>query len=683
MPELNAFRPYGKPDAGLLVLAMTLSSPNHATLVTASDDKHNWRRFAAIAVCSLLVLAALIALRGPDDIGAEAAGLAGSWLLSEPSWWHPLTASGAPAAAVFTAAGPRGWQNAHVLVAWLAVLCFFLSLPAKSWRGLGPLIPALLAVGLSTPAAGYGGFGLAVLVLALWRIFATERKHGQAIATFVFASWFAVWLSPGATLVVAAAWVESFTRLPRKTSLIAGALAFVACNLTPRGGHVWNDAFDFVFWSPQAGLGVSSLLALLFVLVILALAAGAAWRTRTLGTVIAPTLLILGACASQTALLWPAALWLIPLWGPAVEQWRHIGFGFRWWMQATAILIAAALLVFPAKEAMPRWYSLAMTDAAVRPSLTRSALPADGAVYINPLGMPLARLAGPLPQGASAGPAARLGREPSLWRAHDRETRYAAAWLLGDKSDYAPLARHLGESPDWRLAAVDATGALFVRAPRVEPFPTEPAQQAAREMWGGANRSAFLGGSALACLAANALPEAGELSAAAVRNSDLSATAAAIRARVLVSLGDVRGALAQSERALQLDYTLPLAWEVRTEALLHAGRTDDAYAAAQQAAALAPGDVGTLWLAARAANAARAFQTEAALLEQLVARTTAHGADSSFYRLYLGQSYAKQGLTRPALRELEKAAAAPGISAQQRRELEDEIKRIRENPRAQ
>lgn len=255
--------------------------------------------------------------------------------------------------------------------------------------------------------------------------------------------------------------------------------------------------------------------------------------------------------------------------------------------------------------------------------------------------------------------------------------------MLGDKSDYAPLARHLGESPDWRLAAVDATGALFVRAPRTEPFPTEPAQQAAREMWGGANRSAFLGGSALACLAANALPEAGELSAAAVRNSDLSATAAAIRARVLVSLGDVRGALDQSERALQLDRTLPLAWEVRTEALLHAGRTDDAYAAAQQAAALAPGDVGTLWLAARAANAARAFQTEAALLEQLVALTSARGADSSFYRLYLGQSYAKQGLARPALRELTKAAAAPGISAKQRSELEDEIKRIRENPRAQ
>lgn len=648
-----------------------------------SGDKSNWRRIGAVAVSSLLVLGALVALRGPDHISTGAADLAGSWLLSGPAWWHPLTASGAPTAAIFAAAGPRGWQNAHVLVPWLAVLCWFLSLPRASWRGLGPLVPALLAVALSVPIDGWGGFGLAVLILSLWRAVAAKRTDWRGVAGFSLCAWLAVWLSPGAIILLAALVAEGFTRLPRRLAILAGAVALAVSNLTPRGLHVWSDTYNFVFCSPQAGLSASSALALLFALVILALAAGGAWRTQTRGSVFAPALLFLGATAGQTALLWPATLSLIPLWTPAVDQWRQIGFNFRWWMQAAAILLAAALLVAPIKDAAPRWYSLAMTDAVVRPTLTQDALPASGPIYINPLGLPLARLAGPLPKGAGSGSSVELGREASLWRAHDREMRYAAAWLLGEKSDYAPLARHLGESPDWRLAAVDATGVIFVRAPRAEPFATEPAQQAAREMWGGANRSAFLGGSALACLAANALPEAGELSAAAVRNSDLSATAAAIRARVLISLGDVRGALGQSERALELDRTLPLAWEVRTEALLHAGRTDDAYAASQQAAAMMPGDVGTLWLAARAANAARAFQTESELLERLVALTAARGGDTSFYRLYLGQSYAKQGLARPALRELEQAAAAPGISAQQRRELEDEIRRIRDNPGAQ
>jgi len=86
--------------------------------VNQTTGENNWRRLAAIVVASLLVLGALIALRGPDSISTAAAEVTGSWLVSGPSIWHPLTASGAPTAAVFAAAGPRGWQNAHVLVAW-------------------------------------------------------------------------------------------------------------------------------------------------------------------------------------------------------------------------------------------------------------------------------------------------------------------------------------------------------------------------------------------------------------------------------------------------------------------------------------------------------------------------------------------------------------------------------------
>ena len=102
--------------------------------------------------------------------------------------------------------------------------------------------------------------------------------------------------------------------------------------------------------------------------------------------------------------------------------------------------------------------------------------------------------------------------------------------------------------------------------------------------------------------------------------------------------------------------------------------------APSRAMELAPGDVGALWLAARCANAARAFQSEAVILEQLIALSEARGADASFYQLYLGQSYARQGLARPALRALQKAAEAPGLSDEQRRELEQEIADIRANP---
>jgi tetratricopeptide (TPR) repeat protein len=372
---------------------------------------------------------------------------------------------------------------------------------------------------------------------------------------------------------------------------------------------------------------------------------------------------------------------MIPCWPVAREHVQRFGFRIRWWLQTAVLTVAAALVLVAARDGLPRWYDLAMTDAVVQPTLTREALPVDGPVYLNPSGLALARFGGALPPRHSENEASNLGREPSLWRAADRGARYRAVWLLGDKSDYAPLARHLGESPDWRLAAADATGLLFLREPRAEEFATEPVQDfAASQMTGGASRSTFLGGAALACLAANAIPEAGELSALAVRRSDLSSRAAAARALVLVSLGQPREAVAESERAIKLDPASATAWQVRAETLLHAGLADDAYAAAERAVDLAPGDAGALWLAARSANAARALQTEATLLEELIALTAARGGDAAFYHLYLGQSYARQGLARPALRSLQIAAEAPGLTAEQRRELEDEIATLRANP---
>ncbi|MFM8232295.1 MAG: hypothetical protein ACKOAL_13860, partial [Chthoniobacterales bacterium] len=300
-------------------------------------------------------------------------------------------------------------------------------------------------------------------------------------------------------------------------------------------------------------------------------------------------------------------------------------------------------------------------------------------IYINPQGLALARFGGALPSRSPEGEDLRLAREPKLWRAQDRKARYRAVWLLGEKSDYAPLARHLGESPDWRLAAVDAIGLLFVRAPREREFPTEPAQQLSRGLIGAANRSRFLADAALASLAAQALPEADELSRAAVRRSDMSSHVAAARALVLISIVQIVQALEQSERGVALTPDSAGAWQARAETLLHAGCVDEAYAAGQRASDLAPGDEGALWLAARTANAARALQSEAEILERLIALTEGRGGDASFYELYLGQSYAKQGLARPALRYLQKAADAPGLSDEQRAELQEEIKRVRES----
>lgn len=639
------------------------------------EDRRGWRRKVALFIASASVLAALVALRGPDPISVDAANTTGAWLLSGPSAWSPQTPFGILSTPAHALAGPRGWQNLHVGIAWLVIMCWLLPLASSAWRGMIPLIPALLAALLSAPASGMYGFGLAVLVLSAWRLFAYDRAWSAT--SFPVAAWMAAWLAPGTLPVIMAFALERSARWSRAHLVRAWAAMLLVVNLTPHGFSIWREAWVFLRWSPEAMPHEAAIIALLLNVAALALALRWTLTRHCAGIALAPPILLLCASQGQTAYLWAAAVMTIPLWVPAKEQLQQLGVRVRWWATMMLLVVASLLALWRGSQRINEWFDLGMERETAQPTLTHDALPSGGNVYINPQGLALARFAGPLPQRAPEGETLLLSREPKLWRAQDRKVRYRAAWLLGDKADHAPLARHLGESPDWRLAAVDAMGLLFVREPREKEFATEPAQDLARGLVGAANKSQFLSGAALACLAAQAFPEAGELSRTAVRKSDFSSASAAARALVLISLGQVGQALEQSLHAVQLAPDSSAAWMARSEALLHAGRTDDAYAAGQRAAELAPGDVGALWLAARSANAARAFQSEAEILERLIALTKGRGGDDGFYQLYLGQSYAKQGLTRPALRALETAAAAPGLTDEQRTELQEEIGRIR------
>jgi hypothetical protein len=493
-----------------------------------------WRLALALGLSALATLAALIAVRGPDWIGPGIAETVGAWRLSGFSPWAPDGPAAALCEIPFAVAGARGWQNAHIIVAWLSVLCWLFALKTRAWRGLAPLVPALIAILLSSTGAGLSGFGLAILVLSAWHLVSAHKKLSVSMFALPVAAWLSVWFSPGALPLVGAAALALTTAWPTRARWAIGALCLAAVNLTPRGAHVWTDAWIFIRWSPQPPLEIAAIIALLVALVILGITAQASHKDGMWSRVVAPGALFLCAAAGQSAYWWAGALWMIPCWPVVREHIQRFGFRIRWWMQAGALFAVIALVAAAATEGLPRWYNLAMTEGMVRPGLTRDALPAEGPVYINPAGLALARFSGPLPERSTEAEAPNLGREHSLWRTQDRRVRYRAAWLLGDKSDYAALARHLGESPDWRLAAADATGVLFVRGRREEEFATEPAKDKARTMIGAASRSGFLAATALSCLAAQSLPEAGELSAAAVRRTDRSSTVAAARARVLI-----------------------------------------------------------------------------------------------------------------------------------------------------
>lgn len=638
----------------------------------------SWQRMLGFAASSLIALAAVIALRGPDWIGPGLAESTGAWRLTGNALWHPLAPFGALGGFPFTlwGLGMRGWQNAHVIVIWLTVLCWLWPLPARNWSGLLPVVPALLAVALGDPQSGWSPFGVAFLLLSMWRAYAL-KDPSRSWATFAVAAWVAVWFSPAIIPVAAALVLELSARWSVRRTIAAAVFGGIAAILTPWGMDVWARAWMFLAWDPQPLPDPTGMVALVASLLVLA---ATAWMNRHAGVrgpVWGAALLFLAATRGQTAYLWPAALMMIPCWILAQEKVRSTGFNIRWWMRLALVVAAALLLVIPATKAVPRWYDLAMSPAMVRPTLTRDALPKDGLVYINPGGRAVARFSGKLSwRIQDGGGDRRLAREPSLWRAHDRQTRHTGVWLLGDRSEFEPLARHLGRSPDWRLAAVDATGMMFVRAPRQDEFATETAQQFADEQGAASNRGNFLAASSLACLAADALPEADELARLGVRNARESTRAAAARAVVLAATGDIREALRESERATRMNPRSAAAWQARAETLLGAGSADDALAAARRAVRFEPGNEGNLWLAARAANAARDYGSEADFLERLVALTLGRGGDAGFYQLYLGESYARQGLARPALRAYRESAKAPGLSAAQQEEIAERIREV-------
>ncbi|MGA1539011.1 MAG: hypothetical protein ACO39C_01155, partial [Chthoniobacterales bacterium] len=84
-----------------------------------TDKKRSaWRLALALGVSALATLAALIAVRGPDWIGPSTADLVGAWRLTQFAPWTPDAPLAALAEVPYAVAGPRGWQNAHIIVAW-------------------------------------------------------------------------------------------------------------------------------------------------------------------------------------------------------------------------------------------------------------------------------------------------------------------------------------------------------------------------------------------------------------------------------------------------------------------------------------------------------------------------------------------------------------------------------------
>jgi tetratricopeptide (TPR) repeat protein len=268
--------------------------------------------------------------------------------------------------------------------------------------------------------------------------------------------------------------------------------------------------------------------------------------------------------------------------------------------------------------------------------------------------------------------------KPKAWRRLDREKRFDAVLLAGPVGEYQPLLTHLVDSPDFRLVRVDNWGALFVRgepAPYHAPDPGDVPHDFSRA----SERGGYLARTALMLQAIGQDAAARAYSDAAIDAAPKEAIVHVGAAALALARKDYAPAVAESRRALELNPHDLGALEITARTLSEAGAPDQAWAVADELKTRAdPDDMNVLFLHAQLANAAHAYAAEQDSLERLVKLAEAQGLPTVDYRVYLGQCYAHQGLARPALEQLERAAKEPDLTDQQRADIDTAITTVRQ-----
>lgn len=297
-------------------------------------------------------------------------------------------------------------------------------------------------------------------------------------------------------------------------------------------------------------------------------------------------------------------------------------------------------------------------------------------IFANPrahtlLGGVQISLAVPDPQDAAA------LTDPSLWRRLDRKQRFGAVLLAGPAAEFAPLLNHLAQSPDFRLVHVDNWGALFIRALPATYRPPS-ATDAAKEIASAEDRGLYLAQMALMLEGVGQSSAAREYLTTAIKVAPKESGVRTCAAAIELSRKHYADAIKQAQEARKLDGDDLSAMEIEARAFAAAGANDEAWRVATELKSRSPDDMSILFLHARLAQAAHAYAAEQESLERLIELAQQRKLSATDYHVYLGQCFARQGLARPALKELELALADPTISKQQRDDLTSAVEMVRE-----
>jgi tetratricopeptide (TPR) repeat protein len=257
----------------------------------------------------------------------------------------------------------------------------------------------------------------------------------------------------------------------------------------------------------------------------------------------------------------------------------------------------------------------------------------------------------------------------SLNRTHRFDTVF-----LASGSYCAPLRDQILASPLWVLSAVLPEGYLFRQAGS-PAWRTPDEAEAIRLHPDPEKRSAWLCGIAGNLVAIGRNDEAEAL----LRMSSGSKEGEALRLSTMASLEASRGnwirAAELCRMSLKLDGSSRGARIIMIRSLAESGKTDEALGEAL-ALVRSSEDAETLFLLARAANAAGDRTGEIDALRRLVSAGRKNGQPVGASLLYLGQALGREGQRGEALRALDDAMQAPELTEEQKalvRQLHDHL----------
>ena len=262
---------------------------------------------------------------------------------------------------------------------------------------------------------------------------------------------------------------------------------------------------------------------------------------------------------------------------------------------------------------------------------------------------------------------------PSTFHALHRAYRFDRVFLLPGPS-CALLRDHLLESPVWILSRVMPEGYLFAPTGS-SPWHPPDATEATRLHPDPAERSQWLIATAENLIAIGYPDQAAALLELSAGPVEYQSRRLAALASLEASSGHWNKALEFSRQSLRLERANRAAILILIRALTETGHADESLSRARDLASATP-DAETLFLLARAANAAGDHEEEISALRRLVAVAKKESQPAGASLLYLGQALARDGQRGEALRALDEAVRAPGLTEQQQRiilELRDHL----------